>query len=168
MIFHTPSKFLSHPARSRHLWRLKLLKDSEFVALQCPFYNIRANACLMAASSGFYESHGPTPLGDACGIVPVHRHDHRNGQQSGHMLHRGFVFCHPGGHWGDTEWLVTQWRCLVAFMKALNLLHQAMCTVSHHRTAMDIKMASDRGTFVCCCRLFCLIKCSFKTMLWSI
>jgi len=40
------------------------------------------------------------------------------------------------------------------FMKALNLLHRAMRTVSHHRTAMDIKMASDGGTFVSCCHAF--------------
>jgi hypothetical protein len=32
----------------------------------------------MAAFSGFQESHGPPPLGDVCGIVPAHRHGHRN------------------------------------------------------------------------------------------
>jgi hypothetical protein len=42
----------------------------------------------MAAFSGFYESHGPTPLSDARGIVLVHRHSHCNGQQRGHILHR--------------------------------------------------------------------------------
>ena len=44
------------------------------------FYNIRASARPMAAFSGFYESHGPTPLGNARGIVPERRHGHRNGQ----------------------------------------------------------------------------------------
>jgi hypothetical protein len=40
----------------------------------------------MAAFNGFRESHGPTPLDDVRSIVPVHRHGHRNGQQSGHIL----------------------------------------------------------------------------------
>ena len=45
----------------------------------------------MVAFSDFYESHGPPPLGDARGIVPAHRHrhGHRNGQQSGHILQYG-------------------------------------------------------------------------------
>jgi len=91
-------------------------------------------------------------------IVPAHRQGHRNGQQSGHILHRRFIFCCPGGRRGDTEQVVARWRRLVAFMKALDLLYQAMCAVSHHRTAMAIKMASNGGTFVCCGRIFCLIK----------
>ncbi len=33
---------------------------------------------------------------------------------------------------------------------------------------MAIKMANNRGAFVHCCRLFCMIICSYKTMLWSI
>jgi hypothetical protein len=158
LICHTPSKFLSHPAQSRHLRRLKLLKDGEFAALQCPFYNIGTTARPMAAFSGFYESHGPTPLSDARGIVPVHRHGHRNGQQSGHILHCHFVFCRPGGRWGDTEQVVARWRRLVAFMKALDLLHRTMCAVLNHCTAMSIEMASNGGTFVCCRRIFGLIK----------
>jgi hypothetical protein len=45
----------------------------------------------MVAFSDFYESHGPPPSGDARGIVPAHRHrhGHRNGQQSGHILQYG-------------------------------------------------------------------------------
>ncbi len=73
VLCHTPSKILSHPARSRHLRHLKPLTDSKFAALRCPFYNIGASACLMAAFSGFYEIHAPTPSGDVRGIVPVHR-----------------------------------------------------------------------------------------------
>ncbi len=69
LICHTPSKFLSHPARSRHLRHLKLLKDSKFAALQCPFYKIGASARPMVAFSSFYESHKPPSLGDACSIV---------------------------------------------------------------------------------------------------
>jgi len=40
----------------------------------------------MVAFSGFYESHKPPPSGDARGIAPPHRDDHRNGQQSGYMF----------------------------------------------------------------------------------
>ena len=86
----------------------------------------------MVAFIGFYESYGPTPLGAARGIVPAHRHCHQNGQQSGHILHRRFVFCHPGGRRGDTEQVVAQWWRLVAFMKALDLLHWGMLAVLHH------------------------------------
>jgi hypothetical protein len=122
----------------------------------------------MAAFSGFYENHGPTPSVDARGIVPAHHHGHRNGQQSGHILHRHFVFCRPGGRRGNTEQVVARWQHIVAFMAALDPLHWAMRVVLHNRTAMAIKMASDGGTFVRCCRLICLIKRSLKTMLWSI
>ena len=74
---------------------------------------IVASARLMAAFNGFYESPGPPPLGDACGIVPAYRHGHRNGHQSGHILHCCFVCCccGPGGPRGDTERVVAQWRC---------------------------------------------------------
>ncbi len=45
----------------------------------------------MAAFSGFWESPGPPPLGDVRGILPAHRHGHRNGQQSRYILHHCFV-----------------------------------------------------------------------------
>jgi len=102
----------------------------------------------MAAVSGFYESHGSTSSGDEHGIVPAHRHGHRSGQQRGHILHRRFVFCLPGCRRGDTERVVARWRRLVAFMKVLDLLHQAMLAVFHYRTAMAMEMASDGGAFV--------------------
>ena len=75
------------------------------------------------------------------------------------MLHCHFVCCCPGGggRRGDTE-RVAQWLRLVAFMKALDLLHQAMLAVSHRRSAMAIKLASNGGPFVRCGRLFHLIK----------
>jgi hypothetical protein len=87
-------------------------------------------------------------LSDARGIVPAHRHGHRNGQQSWHILHCRIVFCRPGGRRGDTEQVVARWRRLVAFMKALDLLHRTMCAVSNHCTAMAIEMASNGGTFL--------------------
>ena len=107
----------------------------------CPFYNIGASARPMVAFSGFYESHKPPPLGDARGIVPAHRDGHQNSQQSGFILHRCTVCCRPGGCRGNKERVVTRWRHLVASIKALDLLHQAMCAVSHHHTAMVIEMA---------------------------
>ncbi len=117
---------------------------------------IKASAHPIAAFSGFYENHGPPPLGDARGIVTVHCHGHQNGQQSGHILHLRFVCCCPGGNRGNMEWVVAQWRQLVAFMKALDLFHWAMNAVLHRRTAIAIKMACNGGAFVRCHRLFCL------------
>ena len=87
-------------------------------------------------------------MGDAQSIVPAHHHGHRKGQTSGHIFYRRFAFCRPGGRQGDTERVVARWQRLVAFMKALDLLHQAMPSVLHHHTAMAIEMASDGGTFV--------------------
>jgi len=113
----------------------------------------------MAAFSGFYESHKPppSPLGGARGIVPAHREGHQNSQQSGFILHRRTVCCRPGGRRGNTERVVARWRHLVASIKALDLLHWAMCAVSHHRTAMAIEIASDGGAFVRRRRLFRLL-----------
>ena len=56
---------------------------------------IGASACPMATFSGFYESHGPPPLGDARGIVAAHRHGHQNGQQSGHIFASSFCLLSP-------------------------------------------------------------------------
>jgi hypothetical protein len=57
---------------------------------------------------------------------------------------------------------------LVAFIKALDLLHKAMLVVLHRRTAMAIEMTSDRGTFFAVAASFVWSKHSKKTMLWSI
>ena len=120
---------------------------------------IGVSACPMAMAtfSGFYESHEPPPSGDARGIVPPHRDHHRNGHQSGYILHRCFVCCRPGGRQGDTERVVARWRRPVASGKALVMLHRAMRSVSHRRTAMTIEMARDGGTFVRRRRLFRLL-----------
>jgi len=40
------------------------------------------------------------------------------------------------------EQVLACWRCLVAFRKALDLLHRVMLPVSYRRIAMAIKMAS--------------------------
>ena len=65
---------------------------------------------------------------------------------SGHILHRCFVFCHPGGRRGNTEQVVARWWHLVALTKALDLRHWTMHAVLHHRTTIAIKMASNGGT----------------------
>jgi hypothetical protein len=111
----------------------------------------------MAVFSVLYESPGPPPSGDARGIVPPHRDDHQNGHQSGYILHYRCVYCLPRGRRGDTERVVTQWRRSVASGEALLMLHRAMRSVSHRRTAMAIEMARDGGTFVCRRRLFRLL-----------
>ena len=74
----------------------------------------------------------------------------------GHVAHR-CVDCVPGGRRGDTEQVVARWQSLVAFMKALDLLHRAMRSVSHRRTAMAIEIARNGGAFVRRRRLFQLL-----------
>ena len=110
----------------------------------------------MVAFSDFYESPGHAALGDAQCIVPAHRHGHKNGQQSGHIFHLRFVCCRPGSRWGDTEPVVAQWWHLVAFMKALVMLHWAMPHVPLQCLCTAIEMACDGGAFVRRRRLFCL------------
>ncbi len=127
---------------------------SQVAALWWPIDAIGASAHPMAAFSGFYESPGPPPSGDAHGIVPPHRNDHWNGHQSRYKLHLCIVCCCPGGRQGDTEWVVAQWRHPVASGVALDMLHWAMPHVLLQRLHMVIKMACDGGAFVRCCRLF--------------
>ena len=116
---------------------------------------IGASALPMAAYSGFYESHEPPPSGYVRGIVPAHRDSHQNGQQSGYSLHNCCVDCH--GRRGDTRPIVAQWRRSAASCEALVMLHQAMRSVLHWRTAMAIKMARGGGKFIRRRRLFQLM-----------
>ncbi len=118
---------------------------------------IGASARPMGAYSGFYESHEPPPSGDAHGIVPAHRNSHRNGQQSGYILHNCCVDCRPGGRRGDTRPVVAQWRRSAASCEALVILHQAMRSILHWRTAMAIEMARGGGKFIRRRRLFRLM-----------
>ena len=50
----------------------------------------------MGAFSGFYESHGPTPSGNAHSIAPLHRHGYRNSQRLRYicLLSLPFLFAH--------------------------------------------------------------------------
>ena len=111
----------------------------------------------MAVFSGLYESPGPPPSVDARGIVPPHCDHHRNGHQSGYILHYPCVDCRPGGRRGDTEQVVARWRHSVASGEALVMLHWAMRSILHRCTAMAIEMARDGGTFVRHRRLFRLL-----------
>ncbi len=85
------------------------MKSKKQPALACPIDAIGASACPMAVFSGFYESPGSPQSGDGHGIVPRHCDDHRNGHQSGYIIHRCFVCCRPGGRRGDTERVVARW-----------------------------------------------------------
>jgi hypothetical protein len=49
--------------------------------------------------------------------------------------------------WVILERMLAQWWHLVAFMKAMNLLHQVMHAVYYHRIAMAIKLPRKVGTF---------------------
>jgi len=95
--------------------------------------------------SGLYESPGPPPSGDARGKVPPHHGDHQNGHQSGYMIHRCFVCCRSGGHQGDTERVVAQWRRPVASGVALGMPHWAMPHVSLQCLTMAINMVHREG-----------------------
>jgi hypothetical protein len=50
--------------------------------------------------------------------------------------------------------ILAQWWRLVAFLKALNLLHWAMCMVMYQRIAMAINSATFLESFVDCCFFF--------------
>ena len=70
------------------------------------------------------------------------------------MFHSRCVDCRLGGRRGDTEQVVAQWRHPVASGEALIMLHWAMRSVLHRRTAMAIEIACDGGAFVCNRSLF--------------
>ena len=55
--------------------------------------------------------------------------------------------------------MLTQWWHVVAFEKAMNCLHRAMCRVSYHYrcTAMAIEMASNVGAFLIADILFAVV-----------
>jgi hypothetical protein len=55
------------------------------------------------------------------------------------------------------EQVVARWQSLVAFMKALDLLHRAMRSVSHRHTDMAIEISRNGGAFIRRRRLFRLL-----------
>ena len=55
---------------------------------------------------------------------------------------------------GDTGQILAQWRRLMASRVALDLLLWAMRSALYRLIRMAIKMASEVGAFVCCCRFF--------------
>ena len=66
-------------------------------------------------------------------------------------------FAVTSGRQGNTERVFAQLRCPVASGEAMVMLHQAMRSIWHRRTAMAIEMASDGGAFVRPRRLFQLL-----------
>ncbi len=70
------------------------------------------------------------------------------------MLHYCCFDCCPSGRWGNTERVVARWQHPVASGEALVMLHWAMRSVLHQRTAMAIELARDGGAFVRRRRLF--------------
>ena len=102
----------------------------------------------MAVFSGFYQSPGSSPSGNAHGIVPPHRDGHQNGHQSGYILHRCFVCCRPGGCRGNTERVVAQWWHPVAPSEALDVLYWAMRPALYRHIRMAIKIASNLPSFL--------------------
>jgi hypothetical protein len=90
----------------------------------------------------------------------VHRHGHRNGQQSGHIFASLFCLLSP---WRPPE----QYGASSHPMAAFNGFYEnpgppspgnACGIAPSHRLALAIEVASNGGTFVCCCHLFRLIK----------
>jgi hypothetical protein len=62
--------------------------------------------------------------------------------------------CCPGGHRGNMEQIVAQWRRPEASGVALDMLHWAIQAALHPRVRMAIKTTSKGGTFVPHCQ-FC-------------
>jgi len=86
---------------------------------------------------------------DALGIVPPHRNDLRNGQQSGCIFLRWFFVCCHGGCGSDMEQVVARWQCPVASGVALNMLLDCIC---RHRSTWPCHIRSA----LCCSQCFLL------------
>jgi hypothetical protein len=56
--------------------------------------------------------------------------------------------CCPGGHRGNTEQVVAQWRRPVVSKVALDMPHWVMPSVLPRSTAVAIEMANNGGAFV--------------------
>jgi hypothetical protein len=67
----------------------------------------------------------------------------------GVFVHCCLFACCLGGRWGNMGQVVAQWQCPVASEVALDMPHWAMPSVSPWRTAVAIKMANNRGAFIC-------------------
>jgi len=57
----------------------------------------------------------------------------------GTFFHRRFVYCCPGGRWGNTDQVVARWQHPVASGVALDMLHWGMPSVLLWHTAVAIK-----------------------------
>ncbi len=106
---------------------------------------IARNTCPVLSTSGFHCSPGPPLLGDACGIVPVHHHGHRNGQQVWCFFCRFFLSCNPVVCRDDTEQILAQWQHPVASSEALDPLHWAMYAALHRCIIAAVEMSCNGG-----------------------
>ena len=59
-----------------------------------------------------------------------------------------FVYCRPGGRWGNTKHVVARYRHPVASGVAMDMPHWAMPSVLLRRTAMAFKTTGGQGAFV--------------------
>ncbi len=82
LICHTPIENRGLSIDSRPFSTSLQLKKKKKTGICMTNCIIGCNTHLMVASSGFYQSHGPHPLGNACSNVPAHRRGYQNGQQS--------------------------------------------------------------------------------------
>ncbi len=87
------------------------------------FIYITHNTHPVPLTSGFRGSPGPPPLGNACGIVPVHHYSHLISQQVWRFFCLFFTY-DPVVHRGDTERILAQWLHPVTSNKALDPLHR--------------------------------------------
>lgn len=74
----------------------------------------------------------------------------------GAFVHCHFAYCHPGGHWGNTEWILAQWQHPGTSSVALDVLHWVMHSSLPQRFCMTIEMAHVGGTFVASLIIFAL------------
>ncbi len=136
-------------------YKFTTTKNSKIMVYAWPIATIGSNTLPMAASSGFYQSPGSPPSGDALSIVPVNRCGHQNGQQSWSMFSLTFCLLLP---WQPLGWYGAS-SCLIVAPSGFQGSpgHAALgdaVSVLLRCTAMAVKMAGGWGTFAHHCLLF--------------
>ncbi len=119
---------------------------------QCFFVQLPTIACNthpVASTSVFRCSPGPPLLGDARGILPVHHHGHRNGQQVWCFFRSFFLACNLIVPRDEMEWILTRWQHPVASSDALDPLLWAMYAVLHWRIIAAVETSCNGGVLFC-------------------
>ncbi len=83
-----------------------------------------------ALTSGFRDSPGPPPSGDALGYVPAHRQGQQNGRQVWYFFVVFLWHSNPLSVRGNTARILAWWRRPVALREALSPLYWEISTVS--------------------------------------